>query len=87
MNSFSVHERLLFIRFSSGYMGLPAEGLDWPKKLEDIFQKENESTNGLNLPHSHTCFLTVSIPPFKSEKDLAYMLRIAINSCECYGES
>ena len=85
MESFSVHERLLFIRFSSGYMGLPTEGLNWVKKLEVIFCDESDSQRIFNLPRSQTCFLTVRIPLFRSEDELASMLRVAINSCECYG--
>lgn len=87
MESFSVHERLLFIRFSSGYMGLPTEGLNWVKKLKVIFSKEQSSASNVDLPRSHTCFLTVNIPFFRTEEDLTYMLRIAINSCECYGNA
>ena len=75
MNSFSVNERMLFIKFSSGNIGLPAPGTKWNKDLEvNILSKRDNS-----LAKAHTCFSTVDIPFHESEEELAKILRISIN--------
>lgn len=75
MNSFSVNERMLFIKFSSGNIGLPAPGTKWNKDLEVNFLSKRDNS----LAKAHTCFSTVDIPFYESEEELAKILRISIN--------
>lgn len=73
MESFSVEERMLFIKFSSGNIGLPAPGLKWVKDIEvDIVP-------GKSMPIAHTCFSRVDVPLFDSQEKLAKILRASIN--------
>lgn len=76
MESFSEDERMLFIRFSSGNMGLPAPGLRWEKDLNvKILSKNNPNKMAI----AHTCFSSVEIPYFESEEQLSKVLKISIN--------
>lgn len=76
IESFTVEERMLFIKFSSGNLGLPAPGLRWEKDLiVNILNKES----GRRLALAHTCFSSVDIPFFESEEELSKILKMSIN--------
>ena len=80
MESFSIEERMLFIRFSSGNMGLPAPGLKWDKDLKvNILSREETIKNKQKMAVSHTCFSSVDIPFFESEEEIGRILRASIN--------
>ncbi|KAK8878322.1 hypothetical protein M9Y10_005088 [Tritrichomonas musculus] len=88
MESFSVEERMLFIRFSTGSLGLPAPGLRWEKDLTvKIYTKEETDRTGDNLAKAHTCFSEVDIPYFENESELAKILRICIRYAGLITES
>lgn len=46
MNSFSVKERMLFIRFVSGNLGLHAPELKWDKLIQVDFESINDKEDG-----------------------------------------
>ena len=76
MESLSPDERMQFIKFSSGNLGLPAPGLKWEKDLHvAIMDKDFKE----KLPIAHTCASLVNIPTFNSEDQLCKMIKIAIN--------
>lgn len=78
MESFSIDERIAFIRFTSGSNGLPATGLRWQDDLKvKIISKEESLRTKKVLPESHTCFSSVDIFYYESEEQLA-KLRTAI---------
>lgn len=76
----SVEERMLFIKFSSGNLGLPAPGLRWETNIQvEIQGPINDNQNSeKNLINAHTCFSTVSIPYFQTEEELEKQIQIAI---------
>ncbi|KAK8892306.1 hypothetical protein M9Y10_029531 [Tritrichomonas musculus] len=79
MKSFSPEERMLFIRFSSGNLGLPAPGLKWEENIKvDILSRDSKEKEGKRMVYSHTCFSSIEVPFFENEEELAKMLRIAI---------
>ena len=76
MESFSVDERMQFIKFASGNLGLPPAGMKWERPLVvNILSKDQKESVEKKLPTSHTCFFTISIPFFESEEELAKILR------------
>ncbi|KAK8834604.1 hypothetical protein M9Y10_026236 [Tritrichomonas musculus] len=65
MESFSAEERMMFRKFSSGNIELPAPGLKWARDIEvDIVP-------GKSMPIAHTCFSKVDVPLFDSQEKLA----------------
>lgn len=76
IESFSVEERILFIKFSSGNMGLPAPGLKWKNDINVIIKEKNDKDS---LAKSYTCFSSVNIPYFESEEQLSKILKASIN--------
>ena len=80
IESFSLEERILFIKFSTGSQGLPAPGMRWETDLQvRILTKEQFLIDGKILPEAHTCFSQIDIPYFETENDLARNLRVSIN--------
>lgn len=79
IESFSVEERIGFIRFTSGSNGLPAVGLNWQSNLKvNILSKEETQRVKKILPEAQTCFSTVKIFYFENEEQLAKVMRTAI---------
>ena len=80
LESFTPDERMKFIRFSTGNLGLPAPGLKWDENMSvEICSREDREKNGKNMIHSSTCSSSVSIPFFEKEDELERMLRMALS--------
>lgn len=84
IDSLSLKQRIMFIKFSSGNMGLPAPGLRWESDIEvNILPKENTQS----LAKSQTCFSRINIPFFESEEQLAKVLKISIENSDVITDS
>mgnify|MGYP001034075070 CR=1 FL=1 len=80
MESFSVEERMKFIRFSSGNLSLPAPGMKWEENISvNILQPGKEGKSGKELAYAQTCSSRIDIPFFESEEQLAAILRKSMN--------
>jgi hypothetical protein len=78
LEEFSVDERMLFIKFATGKMSVPAPGASWNGSLNVEFVKLKPKLPPYRLPVAATCSSTVSIPRYPSKKVLAEKLRTAI---------
>jgi hypothetical protein len=76
LDSFSVEERMLFIKFATGKMSVPAAGAGWNGCLNVEFIPL--SAPPYMLPLAATCSSTVSIPRYPTKEILAEKLRAAI---------
>ena len=67
MQKFTPDERMQFIRFSTGNLGLPAPGLKWDKKLTvEISSRSEKEKNGKKMLFGSTCASRVDIPFFET---------------------
>lgn len=79
MESFSAKERMLFIRFVSGNLGLPAPGLKWDELIQvEFLSKKDKEDGGNDMVVAKTCFSKVDIPHFENEQELAKLIRMSI---------
>lgn len=78
LEEFSVAERMLFIKFATGKMSVPAPGASWNGSLNVEFVKLKPKKPPYRLPIAATCSSTVSIPRYPSKEILASKLRTAI---------
>lgn len=79
MNKMSPDDRMQFIKFSTGNLGLPAPGLKWDKDLSiDITSREEKEEKGKNMLFSSTCMSKVEIPFFENEDELEKMIRLSL---------
>ena len=79
LERFTPHERLLFIKFATGRMGLPPPGMRWPNQLVirfDAMLPRNIADS--RLPTASTCSSTIVIPPYSSADVMERRLRTAI---------
>lgn len=79
LEEFTPQERMLFIKFGSGRMGLPPPGMTWKDKLhlkiETIRDKPEEQ---FPLPTSATCSSKMTIPKYRTKEVMAKKIRAAI---------
>lgn len=78
LEEFSVAERMLFIKFATGKMSVPAPGASWNGSLNVEFVKLKPKKPPYRLPLAATCSSTVSIPRYPTKEILAEKLRTAI---------
>jgi hypothetical protein len=78
LEEFTVEERMLFIKFATGKMSVPAPGASWNGSLNVEFVKLKPKVPPYRLPLAATCSSTVSIPRYPSKAILAEKLRTAI---------
>jgi hypothetical protein len=78
LEEFTVEERMLFIKFATGKMSVPAPGASWNGCLNVEFVKLKPKLPPYRLPVAATCSSTVSIPRYPSKDVLAEKLRTAI---------
>ncbi|OHS94738.1 hypothetical protein TRFO_10883 [Tritrichomonas foetus] len=78
LEEFTVDERMLFIKFVTGKMSVPAPGASWNGSLNVEFVKLKPKKPPYRLPLAATCSSTVSIPRYPTKEILAEKLRTAI---------
>jgi hypothetical protein len=78
LEEFTVEERMLFIKFATGKMSVPAPGASWNGSLNVEFVKLKPKVPPYRLPLAATCSSTVSIPRYPTKAILAEKLRTAI---------
>jgi hypothetical protein len=76
LDEFSVEERMLFIKFATGKMSVPAPGAGWNGCLNVVFIPLQSPP--YMLPLAATCSSTVTIPSYPTKEILAEKLRAAI---------
>jgi hypothetical protein len=78
LEGFSVDDRMLFIKFATGKMSVPAPGASWNGSLNVEFVKLKPKKPPWRLPVAATCSSTVSIPRYPNKNILAEKLKVAI---------
>ena len=78
LESFTPEERMLFIKFSCGRMGLPAPGSRWLTPIHIQFRLSSVPDSDKPLPTATTCNSTVVIPRYSSVEVMAKKIRTAI---------
>jgi len=74
LGTFTTEEQSGFVRFAWGRSRLPPKAA-WFKDMQICKRNSSERS----LPVSHTCFFSVELPPYKSEKAMRKGLLTAIN--------
>lgn len=78
LRSFTPEERMLFIKFVTGKMSIPAHGASWNGHINVVFVKLQDPNPPYPLPLSATCSSTIDIPRYPTKEILAEKLRAAI---------
>ena len=78
LEMFTVEERMLFIKFVTGKMSVPAPGASWNGSLNVEFVKLKPKKPPYLLPLAATCSSTVSIPRYPTKEILYEKLKTAI---------
>ena len=79
LESFSSEERMLFIKFATGRMGLPPPGSKWHSDLTISWVQTNVRDDAaMPLPTAATCSSTIRIPRYSTEEWMAKKIRAAI---------
>ena len=78
LESFTPEERMLFIKFSCGRMGLPGPGSRWVTPIHIQFRLSDAPDPEKPLPTATTCNSTVVIPRYSSVEVMAKKIRTAI---------
>lgn len=79
LESFSAEERMLFIKFATGRMGLPPPGSKWHSELTITWvQPTVKEDSAMPLPTAATCSSTIRIPKYSTEEWMAKKIRAAI---------
>ena len=78
LESFSDDQRQQFLRFVWGQSRLPHNPADFTQKFE-ILPYHNSSPGA--LPISHTCFFSIELPRYRTEKQMRDRLLYAIQNC------
>jgi len=82
LEKFSPEERMLFIKFSTGRMGLPPPGRKWHSNLTiHWISHGNKPDSEMPLPTSTTCSSTIRIPKYSTEECMSKKIKAAI----CFG--
>lgn len=74
LESFTNEERTLFVRFVWGRSRLPVQRR-WPRKMK--IQRRSAGQN--ELPHSHTCFFSIELPPYATDAVMRKRLLAAVH--------
>jgi hypothetical protein len=79
LEKFSPEERMLFIKFATGRMGLPPPGGKWHSDLTITWvQSSQKDDAAMPLPTAATCSSTIRIPRYSSEEWMSKKIRAAI---------
>ena len=79
LEEFSSEERMLFVKFATGRMGLPPPGSKWHSDLTINWVHTNGKDDKLlPLPTAATCSSVIRIPRYSSKKWMAKKIRAAI---------
>ena len=79
LDSFTPEERMLFIKFGCGRMGLPPPGMKWQSNLNIRFKEfYNTEDSVMPLPTAVTCNSKVTIPRYSPTEWMAKKIRTAI---------
>ena len=78
LETFNPKERMLFVKFGCGRMGLPPPGMEWSDKLVIKFVSDSKPDCNKSLPTAATCNSTISIPQYETDEWMAKKLRTAI---------
>ena len=78
LESFTAEERLLFIKFACGRMGLPPPGSSWGTNIQIIFKANSKPDPMKPLPTATTCASQIIIPRYSTEEWMAKKIRTAI---------
>ena len=79
LEEFTPEERMLFIKFGCGRMGLPPPGMSWSQKLSIQFRGINDKPDPMKpLPTAATCSSQMMIPRYDSKEWMAKKIRTAI---------
>jgi E3 ubiquitin-protein ligase HERC1 len=79
LESFSPEERMLFVKFATGRMGLPPPGSRWHSDLTvHWIQPGIKDDAAMPLPTAATCSSTIRIPRYSTEEWMAKKIRAAI---------
>lgn len=79
LESFSPEERMLFIKFATGRMGLPPPGSKWHSDLNIFWVQSNVKDDAaMPLPTATTCSSSIKIPKYSTEEWMAKKIRAAI---------
>lgn len=79
LEKFSPEERMLFIKFATGRMGLPPPGSRWHSLLTITWVTSNVKDDAaMPLPTAATCSSTIRIPRYTTKAWMAKKIRAAI---------
>ncbi|OHT16012.1 hypothetical protein TRFO_13492 [Tritrichomonas foetus] len=79
LEEFTAEERMLFIKFGCGRMGLPPPGMSWSQKLSIQFKSFSGKPDPKKpLPTAATCSSQMTIPRYDSKEWMAKKIRTAI---------
>jgi len=78
LETFTPQERMLFIKFGCGRMGLPPPGMEWTSRLQISFSSSSQPDPLKPLPTAATCSNSMTIPKYQTEEWMAKKLRAAI---------
>ena len=71
--------------FMTGSSRIPANGFKEFCEMTGFPLRIACSGDEQNLPQAHTCFNTIDLPPYRSEKELNDKLLYAIQECNTFG--
>ena len=78
IEGFTPTERMLFIKFATGRMGLPSPGMSWHSPLTITWSGlQGRSDEAAELPTAQTCSSTIRIPRYTTEEAMARKIRTA----------
>ncbi|KAH0793030.1 putative E3 ubiquitin-protein ligase HERC1 [Histomonas meleagridis] len=79
LEGFSPEERMLFIKFATGRMGLPPPGMKWHSELSIVWvQAHAIDDQQMPLPTAATCSSSIRIPRYSTKEWMARKIRAAI---------
>ena len=79
LENFSSEERMLFIKFATGCMGLPPPGTKWHNDLTIKWvQTNNDDDKSKPLPTASTCSSIIRIPRYSTKKYMSKKILAAI---------
>jgi len=83
-NDFDMEMKARLLQFVTGSSGVPTRGFEVLQAGDGNIKKFTISgipLKGAMYPRAHTCFNRIDLPQYKSKKDLAEKLRVAVASC------
>lgn len=85
LQSFSVEERQLFLRFVWGRNRLPAADSDWSQAFViNTMTPASGSSSTMDdlLPAAHTCFFQLDLPAYSTAEVMRSKLLYAVHHCQ-----